>query len=166
LEPEQVDQCLLEVNGRWLVQAPKYVRDRELRHLTFTFARECALVQVRERLDAERAFVAKRLSEAPVRGSRSIGKSRAQASLLAVRAISARCYEVFELYKRQGLTQPQIAARLSISEEDVLKELAAAVSAFAQAEFGEAPRARSLSDLAGELLETNEPVTGLRFVLN
>jgi DNA-directed RNA polymerase specialized sigma24 family protein len=165
LDHDQIAECLIDVNTKWLEHPPKRPRPRELRRLTFAFAQESALIQVRERSEVERAAVAQRLSVLPQRGLPQVGPPALERQYRAVKALSTQCCQIFELYKVEGLTQQQIAARLSITEADVQHELAAAAKACADAEFSYAPRAVSLTGLASDLMDSSEPAPALHAAL-
>lgn len=162
LDRDQIADCLMNISVKWLAHPPKRLRDKELRRLTFIFARQFALVQVSERSDAERAAIAQRLSVVPDRALRHVGPPALERQSRAVKAISALCYQIFELYKVAGLTQQQIATRLSMTEAQVQHELVAAAGACADAEFSHAPRALSLVGLALDLMDSSEPPPALR----
>jgi DNA-directed RNA polymerase specialized sigma24 family protein len=166
LDDGQVAECLVDVSVKWLAQPPKPLRDKELRRLTFAFAKELALIQVQDRSDTERAAVAQRLSVVPDCVLRHVDPPALARQYQAVKAISAQCLQIFDLYKVADLTQQQIAERLSMTVEEVQLELAAAAKACADAQFSYAPRAVSLTGLASDLMDSSEPERRLQMALN
>jgi DNA-directed RNA polymerase specialized sigma24 family protein len=156
LDAALIEDCLLSVYARWLQTTPLLLGPEQIRRQSFAYARECALIQCRDRSDVERGALAQRLTQVP-RALPPPVPFTLKRQLKVVRAAQGgRCYEVFELYAVNGLQTQQIATHLGVSEEEVIQALARAARALAAGYCAQPSHA--LTDAVSELSQV-EPMT-------